>query len=349
MKRKLLTVILFVFSIIQGCFREELDFNKSNQVQAITGAYILSEGNMTPQTSMLSFYNALTGSFTQNIFAPANLGLFPDGLIIHGPVLFILEQGNYNSIGKIYKTDTNGIVINFALAGTNPYSLCISNNKIYLTNGPSGSVSVLDIDNLSLIKSINVGVYPQEILSIDNKVFVCNTGLYSGPQDSTVSVIDANLDIVLDNIKVRKNPSSLAKTKNNKLVVGCPDVYGYVYLIDPIALNKLDSFELNGGFDKDIAVDYSSSSNEIYYISNSNSIAKLNLDTRTSIIVIPNSTPSITFFYGYNYDHKRKKHFVADARNFAVTGSLNIYNSIGILESVFVTGIAPRRIVFKYN
>ena len=161
-------------------------------------------------------------SYTEDIFNPGNLGLFPDGLIFHENHLYVTEQGNFGGSGKIYKLDTLGNVLNSTTVGTNPYSLTISNNKIYITNGPASNVSVLNLSDLSLVTTISVGVYPQEILAINNKVFVANNSLFGGASDSTVSIINAETDLVEHTIIVTKDPSSLAFSNNGFLLIGCP-------------------------------------------------------------------------------------------------------------------------------
>ena len=348
MFRNISIVCLSIFALLfSSCTRDEIIIPEPHVVLTTNGAYILSEGGVNPGSSKLSFYSIAKDSFYINIFSSSILGLFPSGLIFINNNLFLTEQGNFGSAGKIYKLDTSGTTLLSQVIGTNPYSLAAANNKIYITNGPAGNVSVVDMNSLSLVKNIIVGVYPQEIIAIGSKVFVCNTSLYGGAQDSTVSVIDANSDNVVKTIIVQKDPSSLAITNDNKLLVGCPGQFGFVYLIDPDTYNKVDSFLSFDGFWKDIAVD--SKSDDIFFISNSNNITKINLVSRVSFSIITNPNPSSTLFYGYNYESVNKKHYVCDAKNFTVTGSLNIYNEIGALERIDATGIAPRRIVFKID
>jgi YVTN family beta-propeller protein len=335
---------------ITGCNNDEV-INPVIVGTEDEGAYVLNEGSFNgPGTAKLSFYNLSSNTFTENIFNPGQLGNTPDGLILNGNNLFIAEQGNTGAAGKIYKTDTNGTVILSNDIGTNPYSLTIANGKIYVTNGPAGNVSVADINTLTTIATVPVGVYPQEILAIGNKVFVCNTSIFMGATDSTVSVIDAAANQVIATIKVRQTPSSLAKTNDGKLLVGCPGstATGIIYKIDPDNYSKLDSFSIgNGfasGFDKDIAVD--ANSDDIYFISAVNNIVRLNLTTKTPEIFIANNDPS-SYYYGYNFDSRNRMHYVADAKNFVNSGSLSVYGGTGNLINTFTTGVAPRRIVIK--
>jgi YVTN family beta-propeller protein len=348
----LLKVFTFLFAALYvltltGCDRDTIIIPEI-PVNTSEGAYVLSEG-LIPGSGILSFYNVTVDSFYNNIMnAPL---IYPDGLFISGNDLFVVEQGNFGSSGNIFLCDTNGNINNSASAGTNPYSLTIANNKIYLTNGPAGSVSVLNKVDFSFVTNISVGLYPQEKISIGNKIFVCNTGLFAGPKDSTVSVIDALTDQVIFTIRVRYDPSSLEITNDGKLLVSCPgpgiNPQGIIYKIDPDNYNKLDSFIISDGVDKDLSVD--NESNFVYFISGNNNIVRLDLVSKANGMFIPNSNPASVFYYGYKYASKNRKHYLADASSFVVNGKLLVYNGSGNLEKSFTTGLAPRRIALKLN
>ncbi len=352
MKTFYLSVILIVSLYLSACDRDDVVTPTPVTGTAAEGAYILSEGGFSAGSSRLSFYNLANGFFNESLFNPGSLGLVPDGMILNNNNLYITEQGNFGAAGKIFKADTNGTVILSNSVGTNPYSLTTANGKLYVTNGTANNVSVVDKNSLTTITTINVGIFPQEILALGNKVFVCNTSVFGGATDSTVSVIDATADVVTATIKVRQTPSSLAITNDMKLLVGCPGApaLGIIYKIDPNNYSILDSFVIDNGFavsgfGKDIAVD--ANSNNIYFISNTNNIVRLNLTTKAASLVISNPNTTTDYFYGYNYDSKNVRHYVADAKNFLVNGSLYVYDGGGVLLGTYTTGIAPRRIVLK--
>jgi YVTN family beta-propeller protein len=333
-----------------GCKRDEIvDSNYTSVATTKKGLYTLTEGQSgVLGTSKLSFYDFDT-LFYCNIFQPGSLGNAPDGLIYDGTNLLITEQGTYSGQGKIYRVDTSGTVIKSEVVGINPYSLCIANNKIYVTNGPANNVSVLDFDNLTTIKTIDVGVFPQEILSYNKKVFVCNTGFYSGPYDSTVTVIDAQSDTVAGKIILQQVPASIVLSNDNKFLIGCNNRNGYIYKVDPDSYAKLDSFNVYsvGGFCRDISVD--KSSYDIYFISYTNNIVKLNLLSRLSETMISNPSPSGVYFYGYIFDSKRRNHYVANARTFTSNGIVHKYDIYGNMLSFYTTGYAPRRFLIFDN
>lgn len=334
---------LYIYTTLNGCGDESV----VNPVYTITtnGAYILSEGT-NPSNSRLSFYSVPKDSFYQSIYN-GNLA-YPDGLEIFNGDLYLVEQGpTFAGPGKVYLLDSNGgLKISSNPFGSSPYSIVLTGQRAYITNGPGSKVTVLEMHNLAFIQDINVGVYPQELAISRGKIFVCNTSAFGGNADSTVSVIDPNSNTVIQTIVLRKDPSSIKSIQvqgGNELYIGCQGGGGIIYKINPETNNKLDSFSLPNGFDRDLVI-YKGA---IYFISGSNNIDKLDLSTRIVSTFITNpGVPS--FFYGYNIDVINGKHYVLDAKNFSVDGNLFIYNTSGSIEKTFSTGgVAPRRVVFK--
>lgn len=348
---------IFLLTVIfcTGCGRDEI-INDPVITNTPKGAYVLSEGSFTPGTSKLSFYNRTSEVFSVSIFNPGNLGITPDGLISDGSYLYITEQGS-GSAGKIYRTDTNGTVISTGNAGTSPYSLAAANEKIYVTNGPSNSVSVIDKSSLAVLRNISTGLYPQEIIAIGNSVFVCNTSVFGGGTDSTVTVIDAVSDLVTATIQVGKNPSSLTVTNDGMLLIGCPgdSSAAAIYKVDPSTNNILFVFRnLNHGFCKDIAV---VDNNKICFIGgdiySESGIEIYNMSTGISTTVIPK--PSNGLNYGLAFDRDAQLIYTGfTVSNFSSSGKFRVFDINGSLKQEYniststSSGIAPRRILVKY-
>lgn len=342
--KKIYLLLLFIPILITSCERGNIITPDPPPSVSITGAYILAEGGFSPGSAVLSFYNIPENIFTENIFNPGSLGLFPSGIVQHNGFLYVTEQGNFGSPGKVYKLDSNGTVITVnPSVGINPYGITIANGKVYVTNGPASNVSVLDENTLSLITTVPVGEYPQEITSFGTRVYVCNTSEWGGNADSTVSVINALNDTVEKTITVRKDPTSIVVNNDYRIVVGCGGGSGMIYYIDKDTLGIADSAFIPDGFGKEIAVDKESSN--IYFISGNGNIVRLNQQNKFTEIVI--QAPVTSLYYGYNFDWRNRKHYVLDARNFVSPGRMEIFSIGGTLERTLTTGISPRRVIFK--
>lgn len=340
-------LLLIIISVItlSSCS----DNNPVNSVVATSeGVFLLSEGSFSPNTSRLSYYNSVKDSFNLNVFNPSNLGLYPDGIIKYNNMLFITEQGNFGSAGKIYMTDMNATVQQQKSVGTNPYSLCAANGKIYITNGPSSKVSVVNASDLSTIKEISVGAYPQEIMSYNNRVFVCNTSVYGGASDSTISVIDAGTDAVVQTLKVDIDPVSVVVTNNNKLLVASWSNSGRIYEFETITFTQTNVYTSPYGFMKEFCADRNA--NDVYFVGYDNDIIRFNLDTKQFSKVITKPTAN-SFIYGYVYDYIGGRHYLADAKNFVSNGAMYVYDSGGNFLKEYPTGVAPRRFLVnkQYN
>ena len=335
MKKSLTLFLLFVFTI-------------SITAQQLNKVYVLSEGGFTPGSSQLSMLNVQSNELSNSIFSPGNIGLYPDGLFLTDTEIYLSEQGNYGGAGKVYKLDKTGAVIASSEVGTNPYSLTLTNNKVYITNGSASNVSVINSDDFSLVKDIEVGVYPQEIISNENYVFVANTSLWGGDSDSTISVISTNLDSVINTITVRLNPSSLALTNDNHLLIGCPgsDTNGVIYKVELTNFTKVDSFTIpTHGFGGNIYVN--NETNKIYFTASFNDIIEFDLNSKESKRVV--QPLDATYIYGYNYDMISNVHYLLDAKDFSANGNLLTYNSEGELLNTYETGVAPKRVVLDYS
>ncbi|MFA7361127.1 MAG: hypothetical protein WC139_08830 [Candidatus Kapaibacterium sp.] len=343
MKNILNLFLIFLSLVLVSCGNDNV---VNSLVTTSDGVFLLSEGSFSAGSSKLSYYDITKDSFFVNVVNPYNLGAYPDGMIKHSGSLYITEQGNYGSAGKIYRADLNATILSQQSIGLNPFSLCASNDKLYSTNGPSSNVLVIDPMSLNVLKEIPVGAYPQEIMSYNNRVFVCNTSMYGGASDSTVSVIDAGTDAVVNTLHVDKDPSSLIVANNNKLLVSSWSTAGKIYVFETVTFTLVETLYSPYGFSKDFSADRFS--NDVYFVGNDGDIIKLNMDTKQFTKII-NKPALNSFIYGYVFDYISGKHFLADAKDFMSSGNLYIYDANGSLLRQFETGIAPRRFLININ
>lgn len=348
---KLLQIALplfFALVVIQGCYRDEIivPLVSSNSPHKL-GVYVLSEGNGAPDQSKLSFLSYANGEFSYNITFPSVLGLYPAGITeYNATAIYITEQGSPGGAGKIYKLDTNGIIYSSNNFGLNPYSIAAVNDKAYCSNGPDSSVSVIDLNTLAEIKRIKTGLNPREIISLNNKVYVANTKYTGGGVDSTISVINSLNDLQVAKIKIDIAPSSLAVSKDGYLLAGSSGHGGTIYKVSPNSYEIVNSYSVNSLVIGDINVDVNS--NDIFFIKNYSSIMKLDLTSGELTTVIEStSSNNLLFINGYSYDSKYKKHYLADAKDFNSAGFLYKFNSSGVLEAGFQTGISPKKILIR--
>ena len=87
----------------------------------------------------------------------------------------------------------------------------------YVTNGQSGTLTILDAVNLRLDREIRVGLNPVAVAASPtrNEVYVVNAGAEPGP--GSVSVINAENNSVVATIPVLRAPVSIEVGQNGKL------------------------------------------------------------------------------------------------------------------------------------
>ena len=111
-----------------------------------------------------------------------------------------------------------------------------NNNKVYVTNTISNTVSVIDASTNTLINTIPVDLTPFRIdlIQLTNRMYVTNI------DSGTISVIDANTDTVIGTIDAGVNINSIVANPNvsnpvrdpsthiieNKKIVECSNIAG---------------------------------------------------------------------------------------------------------------------------
>lgn len=185
------------------------------------GVFIINEGNYGQGNGSISFYNFYTNIVYNGIFESINmrpLGDVPVSAEIINNLLYIIV----NNSGKIEVVNLSDFKSLKTISGLNSprYLLPISNQKTYISDLRSNSLSVLNNEDNNVIKTIYCGKSTDRMLLFNNRVFVCNwSEYYIKAPNNTIQVIDALTDKLIDSVKVGKEPNSLALDKYNRLWV----------------------------------------------------------------------------------------------------------------------------------
>ncbi|MBI1777485.1 MAG: YncE family protein [Proteobacteria bacterium] len=109
-----------------------------------------------------------------------------------GSTMVLVDEATNSSVGTIQVGN-----------GPSDWVKTSFDNKIYVANRYSGTVSAIDSWNNTVSKTITVGQQPVALAYVNRKVYVANYG------SGTVSVIDIDRDEVIQTIQVGGNPSSI--------------------------------------------------------------------------------------------------------------------------------------------
>ena len=229
----------------------------------------------------------------------------------------------YGGNGKIYVTDLWGgkvTIIDLAtfaretmvLVGPNPDEILVYKNKAYVANGGFGfnnTVSVLDLEQGKVTKTITVGDYPS-YLQLDryDRISVLCQGRWPAWNDTTDKGTDGGIyniqphsDEVEDSLRISGNVFEYGN-----------DGYNSAYFI-------------KGRMVGNIAV----------YAVNKNEMLS---DTLFS-----------GYYYAVEADPVTGSVFALDAKDFAQNGSLKIFDDSGTLLETHETGIIPGAVTFIYK
>ena len=205
---KFLTVILSA-TILISCQKDSPTPNLPVGGLYENGYFVTNEGNFGTGNGSVSFIDE-NGLVSNNVFAQTNSFSLGDVVqsmqIINDHAYIVVNNSSKIEVADIdsmtYVTTINGL--------TSPrYILQVSADKAYISDWGIGGLHVVDLNTNTVISTINTGTGPEKMLIKDNKVFVCNVGGWG--LNNTVSVIDADNDLLITNIIVGDKPNSIVE------------------------------------------------------------------------------------------------------------------------------------------
>lgn len=195
----------------------------------------------------------------------AGLGNTPNDIVFKGSNYYVLNSvsadinvltvSNQNTITSVDTIDAG------RARGFSPqYAAFDARGDLYITNFNNGTVEIMDAGSDAFSLSVSVGLGPQEILAVGDKVYVCVsgydrvTGTYS---TGSVKIISTTSSRVITTIPVGWNPQYMTLDNERNLHVSCTGDYGAhtgeIYRINTRA-DSIDLVVAIGGSPGDIAV-----------------------------------------------------------------------------------------------
>ena len=321
------------------------------------GVFVINEGNFTQSNGSVSYYNSNKQQAQQQIFQTENSRLLGDvvqDMDIYDDRAFIVV----NNSNKIEVVNAN----TFKSVGTVEglqlprYFVALNNGKGYVTetvryDGTPGRVSVIDLNNYTVTKTIEVGVQPEQLLIAGGKLFVANSG------SNTVTVINTATDAVEGTAPVADAPKDLAVDRNNNIwvlsagkVVYTPDwtaidysqtTAGALSKIIP-ATQEVQTFTFSSNQSQPSNLVINGSGDKLYYNYNGKTyVQDVNASGLTNTVLIDRS------FYGLGVDPDNGNIYGGDANGFTGDGTVHIYRPDGTKTGEFQAGIGPNGFVFN--
>ena len=199
------------------------------------GLYVLCEGNMGSNKARLDYVNLENGTYYSNWYGAQNpkqlkeLGDVGNDLQQYGHRLYAVINCSHKvevmdlqarHIGKIDIPNCRYMAFKGDKMYVSAYVGSISDPDLL------GSVYEVDTATLSITCEVKVGHQPDELLVMDNTLYVCNSGGYlMNRYDSTVSVIDLSTFTQTQQIVAGLNPTRLRLDAQKRLWVCCQGNY----------------------------------------------------------------------------------------------------------------------------
>ncbi|MBB6611411.1 hypothetical protein H7F15_10225 [Pontibacter sp. Tf4] len=323
------------------------------------GVFILNEGNFGTPNGSVSFLSDSAGhQVKNNIFSAANekrpLGDVVQSMTLHDTLAYIVAN-NSNKIEVVNAFTFKTVAVVEGLQQPR-YFAALDGNKGYVTEwvsyGSNGRVSVIDLKTNAVLKTITVGVMPEQLLIVNGKLYVANSG------GNTISIINTTTDAVERTIQTSDGPGELVQGKDQHIwvlsagkVVYKDDWSGIDYTkTTPGSLSKLNTataaieatftFPGNQSIPKNLTIN--GTGDKLYFNYENKTFEQLVTATGLSSTIIINRG-----FYGMEADPETGNIFGSDENGFSGDGTVFIYSPAGQKLNEFKTGIAPNGFVFN--
>lgn len=338
---KLTYLIAFMLTIVlaAGC-----SDNPGSSTDESDATYlILNEGAFGQGNASISTYNPATRELQNNVFASRNaprvLGDVLQSATLHDNRLYLVVN-NSRKI-EILQSDTfvSEGSINFSGAASPRYMVVAENNQAFVTSLFTDYVYQVDLSARQVVDSVNVGAGSEGIVYTAGKLFVALNLNADFSTASGVAVVDPVTLQVETLIPTGPGPQQMTMAAGT-LWLNETGTWGgnngALVQINPSTRTVADRLELGAGTS---GIAGAETMQELYVISNG--ILKVDTDEN-------NDTTRITTrnIYGISVIGNADEFLYAfDAKNFAQSGTVLVYDNNGILKDSLQAGIAPKHIM----
>lgn len=376
----IITAIVLVSVIIFASCRGDDEIVSSTNTPVVTpdtvpteiiGFYLLNEGNMGSNKATLDYFDYETGVYSKNIYAERNpnvvqeLGDVGNDLGVYGSKLYavincsnLLEVMDVDSgihIDVISIPNCRYITFNEGYAYVSSYAGPIEIDP----NARLGYIAKIDTATLQIVDTCNVGYQPEEMVIVNNKLYVANSGGYMVPNyDNTISVVDLSTFKEIEKIEVAINLHRMEVDQYGNIWVSSRGDYyetsSSTYVVSSDTHEVIKQFDFAnsnmaiGGDSIYICsseYNYTTSTTDIYYAI----IDVQTMEVVTNNCITDGTDSDITYPYGIEVNPITKELFITDAKNYVTPGKLYCYGTDGVLKWSVTTGDIPSRIAFVYG
>ncbi len=349
---------LLLFSAILSCSKSPVREDKKTidpppvNSSYQNGIFVVNEGNYNWGNASITFINT-HDSVEQDVFNTHNnrsLGDVAESMLAFNGNGFILVN-NSNKIEVVSLKDFKSVK---SMTGFNSprFMAIVDSTKAYVTNMQKG-ISVIDLNTLTIKKSINTGSWTESLIQFDNYVFVTSIGLVANPtstRNAKILIIDSKSDLIVDSIKTGKEPICMVMDKKDKIWVLCTGGYDHfepptLIRIDPTLRIVDKTINFPNPDDTPSRLCINALRDTLYFLNNG--IYQMPVNS-TSIPSSPFIPTNEHLFYGLGIQPDNGNIFVSDAKDYVQSGAVYQYNQVtGSLLGTFPAGRIPGSFCFS--
>jgi len=310
-----------------------------------SAVYIVNEGNFGWGNGELSLYDPDTKTIENNLFFRNNsykLGDVVQSISEYNGKYYIVVN-NSGKIEVVNKTDFKHIATITGFKSPRFFKP-VSSDIAYVTDLYDNQISVVNLQNNTIIKHISIFGWTEEMLLYNDAVYVSN--LYS----NYIYKIDAKTHTLTDSTKVFYGSNSFAKDKEGNIWVASlgDSIKGYKGGITCIATNGKDilksmQFPLAKEYASDLRMN--KKGDTLYYINKHIYIMPVSANTLPTNYIYSGTGKN---FYGLGVDPQTSTIYAADAKDYVSNGKVYKLRPTSQVDvDSFSTGIIPNGFLFR--
>lgn len=346
-------VLFIILVVLSSCEKKRIGpQNCDDEIDLIGTDLVLiaNEGNFGSSNASLSVYDPVTDQVENNVLVNNGLGILGDVFqsITQTEDAFYLILNNSSKIVKLDK-ETLDPIEELSLPSRSPRHLVKGNNgQLFVSNfafQPNGEpvyLDVIDEASFTLINSINLASWSEEMLVMDARIYVCDMG------SNTIRVIDDETHEEVATLEVGIEPISIVKDINHHMWVLCTGGFeeelASLWRIDPIT-NEMMTWTFGNLTDYPFDLKINGVGDKLFFLNDGVfNMDVLDLELPDSPIISPVEGEN---FYALDIDPNDNYIYVSDAVDFQSAGKVSRYNASGTIVSEFAVGINPGAFEFQ--
>lgn len=334
-----------------------------------SGIYLVNQGNQGSNKARLDFLNFHNGFYIRDVFTEYNpevvkgLGDTGNDVQVYKGKVFVAVNGSHKveimdaySMKRLAQVDVPNCRF-IAFDGNHAYVTSYVAKDAESLKTQKGALYCIDLDTYKVTGQVTVGYQPEQLVIMDGKAYVANSGGYVAGYDDTVSVVDLKSMKVEYDIKVAINLGLMLVDAEGTIWVSSQGNFSDVSSTLNYLVKKGDKYELGGSVNVPVS-SMALAGDKIYVIGTTyipptwkptTTYNIVNVKTReleSGSFITDGTESDIATAFTVTVNPGNGDIYVTDAKDYVSSGTLHCYTGSGKHKWSVRTGDIPARIAF---